>query len=243
MRRLDEMTSPEFAALDRARTVLLVPVGIVEEHGPHLPLQTDGIQAVWTCEAVAARVPDAVVAPLVAHGNASSTRNFPGTFSLSFDAVRALFRDLYREAARQGLRKIVVVSGHAGGGHMRAIKLAAEEALAEAPDLKVLVLSDYDLLARVPGSTVAGVAIPEWDGHAGAVETSRMLAIAPGLVKGRGAAHRVKFPPFRVEADAEKRFPTGVMGDPTIASEEIGHAANKIIVDALAPIVADLAKE
>ena len=231
MTRLGDLSSPAFAAL-RPKPQLLVPVGIVEEHGPHLPLDTDSIQAVATCDAVAARMP-ALVAPLLAYGNCSSTRNFPGSFSLRFDTVRAIANDILDDCARHELRRVAFVSGHAGGAHMRALRLAAEESLERHPELVIHVLSDYELLDDFDAKAAAGADVPRWDGHAGAMETSRMLALRPDLVHGRGAPHRVAFPPFRIERDAERHFPTGVMGDPTLASEALGRAANAHIVDRL----------
>ena len=228
-RRLGELTSPAFAALD-PKPPLLVPVGIVEEHGPHLPLDTDSIQAVATCERVSDEA-GALVAPLLAYGNCSSTRNFPGSFSLRFDTLRDVARDILADAKRHGLGTVAFVSGHAGGAHMRALKLAAEEHVERHPDQRVLVLCDYELLSDFE------TAFPRWDGHAGAMETSRMLALRPDLVKGTAAAHRVQFPDFLVEPHPERRFPTGVMGDPTLANVEIGRAANAHIARRLVDIL------
>lgn len=229
MRRLGEMTSPEFAAL-QPKPPLLVPVGIVEEHGPHLPLDTDTIQAIATCEAVAARL-GAVVAPALNYGNCSSTKNFPGSFSLGFDTLRALAKDILADCARHEIRTVAFVSGHAGGAHMRALKLAAEETLERHPQLRIYVLSDYELIGGLD------TPFPKWDGHAGGLETSRMLALRPDLVKGTASAHQVRFPDFLVEAHPEKHFPTGVMGDPTLASAAIGARANAWIVDRLCDVL------
>lgn len=249
MPRLGELTSPEFAALD-PKPPLLVPVGIVEEHGPHLPLDTDTIQAVATCEEVAERI-GCLVAPALAYGNCSSTRNFPGSFSLSFDALRAVARDILLDGVRHGIPTVAFVSGHAGGAHMRALKLAAEEVVERHPTLRAFVLSDYELLPVPDGSAdpssprgrgfdakaAAGVELPRWDGHAGGMETSRMLALRPDLVKGTAAAHQVRFPEFLVEPHPERRFPTGVMGDPTQASAALGRAANRWICDRLVEVL------
>lgn len=228
-RRLGELTSPEFAALS-PKPALLVPVGIVEEHGPHLPLDTDTIQAVATCEAVAERI-GALVAPALAYGNCSSTRNFPGSFSVSFDTLRALAREILLDCVRHGIGTVAFVSGHAGGAHMRALKLAAEEVVAQHPTLRVFVLSDYELVGGLE------TPFPPWDGHAGGLETSRMLALRPDLVKGTAAPHKVEFPDFLIEPHPEKRFPSGVMGDPTRASAEIGRRANEWIVDRLVEVL------
>lgn len=234
--RLGELTSPAFDAL-RPKPPLLVPIGIVEEHGPHLPLDADSIQAQATCDAAAERG-GFLVAPLLAYGNCSSTRNFPGSFSLSFDALRAVARDLLGDCARHGFANVALVSGHAGGAHMRALKLAAEEHVAKHPAQRVLVLSDYELLGDFDPKAAAGVDVPSWDGHAGAIETSRLLALRPDLVHGRGAAHRVRFPDFLVEPHPERRFPSGVMGDPTLASVDLGRAANAWIVERLVKLIA-----
>lgn len=233
--RLGELTSPGFAALD-PKPPILVPLGIVEEHGPHLPLDTDSIQAVATCEEVRERT-GWLVAPLLAYGNCSSTRNFPGSFSLRFDTLRAVVADLLHDCRRQGLRTVAFVSGHAGGAHMRAIKLAAEEHVEKHPDMRIYVLCDYELLADFDPRAAAGIDLPRWDGHAGAMETSRMLALRPDLVQGSAAAHRVQFPDFLVEPNPERRFPTGVMGDPTLASAALGRAANRHIADRLVDLL------
>jgi creatinine amidohydrolase len=234
--RLGELTMAAFAALDPKPT-LLVPVGIVEEHGPHLPLDTDSIQAQHTCDAAADRM-GALVAPLLAYGNCSSTRNFPGSFSLRFDTLRAIATDILADADRHGFRAIAFVSGHAGGAHMRALKLAAEEYLEKGSALRIFVLTDYELLDGFDAKAAAGGDVPRWDGHAGALETSRMLALRPDLVHGRGASHKVHFPDHLVERDASKHFPTGVMGDPTLASEKLGRAANAWIVEKLVKALA-----
>ena len=228
--RLGEMTSPEFAVLT-PKPPLLVPIGIVEEHGPHLPLDTDTIQAVATCEAVAERV-CGIVAPALAYGNCSSTRNFPGSFSLSFDALRAVAKDILLDCVRHDIRTVAFVSGHAGGAHMRALRLAAEEVVGQYESMRIYVLSDYELIGGLE------TPFPKWDGHAGGLETSRMLALRPDLVKGTAAPHQVSFPDFLVEAHPERRFPTGVMGDPTLASAEIGRRANAWIVDRLVEVLA-----
>lgn len=233
--RLGELSSPAFAALDPKPT-LLVPVGIVEEHGPHLPLDTDSIQAVHTCDEVGRRT-GALVAPLLAYGNCSSTRNFPGSFSLRFDTLRMVAADILADCARHGITTTAFVSGHAGGAHMRALKLAAEEHVEKHPEARVFVLSDYELLDGFDAKLASGVDVPRWDGHAGAMETSRMLAIKPDLVGKQRAAHRVNFPDFLVEAHPEKHFPTGVMGDPTLASVELGRAANEWIASRMVEVL------
>lgn len=235
----DELTMSELKSALDERTLVILPFGIIEEHGEHLPLCTDSIQVEWVVEELAERV-DALVLPSIRYGLCSSTRNFPGSISLSFDTLRALARDILEELVKNGVKRVMVISGHAGRTHMQALKLAAESVVAS-HDIKLIVLSPYELLYDEKGRAfLDGLEIPEWDGHAGAIETSRVLAIRPELVKGRGKKSRPRFPRFRVLKDMASFFPSGVMGDPTKASEEKGRAINEWVVNELVELVAEL---
>lgn len=240
---VETLTSPAFAeAARRPDAVALLPWGIVEEHGPHLPLGTDTWQALAVCRAAAERT-GAMLLPAVAYGNCVSTRNFPGSISIQFDTVRALALDVMQEVARNGVKRLAVVSGHAGGGHMRAVKLAAEEAVERDPSFRVAVTTPWDdarAFAKANPADVRGV--PEWDGHAGALETSSLLHLHPERVHGRGAAHKAAFPDPIVVADPERYFPTGVLGDPTKASADLGRALNAFFVERLCDVVGELRK-
>ncbi len=230
----DELTMKEFGKAVGKSKLVIWPIGAVEEHGDHLPLCTDSVQPVHVAQEVA-ELTGALVAPPLWYGNCGSTANFPGTISLQFDTLRAVAFDVVSELARQGFSKIVVLSGHAGRLHMAALRLAAEEVLDERPDLKIMVLSDYDI-----AYTIKDDAIPEDDGHAGMMETSRVLAITPELVKGKGKKFIPKFPKYRVMRDSEKYFPGGVMGDPTKASAAKGREWNDYIVKELAKLVKEM---
>ena len=128
MAHWEDLSMPEFeAAREESRTVIL-PVGSVEEHGPHLPLGTDAFHAIEVARRAAALRP-VLVAPPVYYGICRSTREHPGTISLSGDTLRGLIRDLGREFYRQGLRRLIFISGHAGGTHMCALVEAGETLL------------------------------------------------------------------------------------------------------------------
>ena len=127
---------------------------------------------------------------------------------------------------------------------MSAIKLAASKVVKELDDLsgsdklKLMVLSDYDI-----AYAMEEIEIPPKDGHAGMIETSRVMAIRPDLVKGTAEPCHPEFPPYRVEKDSEKYFPDGVMGDPQLASKEFGEKANLIIIDKLAELIMAMVNE
>lgn len=232
-RRADEATSPEFAGLAKAGALFVLPFGSLEEHGSHLPLGTDTFQA----EEVARRVAEefgGVVLPSVGYGECRSTRNFPGTLSLSFETVRMLAQDIASELARNGVKRLLVLTGHAGSGHMAAIRLGVLRAVEASPSLRAMVLSDYDLAYELRGKE-----FPEDDGHAGLIETSRILNIRPGLVGKERPVGRSRPPRFMVLPDPERHLPTGVMGDPRGATAVKGATIDDYVVSELCRLVAE----
>jgi len=220
MARWEELTMPEFeAARDQMQTVIL-PVGSIEEHGPHLPLGTDAMHAIEVAHR-AARLRPVIVAPPVFYGVCRSTREHPGTVSLSGDTLRALIRDLGREFHRQGLRRLIFLSGHAGGTHMCALVEAGETLLEEFADLRLAVVNILDLLREVLAAR-PDLIKTKGDSHAGEVETAVMLAAHPELVKGSAAAEWPSFPKYELVRDKRRYWPGGVWGDPAAAGAAQG---------------------
>ena len=230
---LDELSSAEFGKIVGGNPLVIVPFGAVEEHGAHLPLCTDSVQPEYVAGRVAARLPGTIlIAPPIRYGNCVSTRNFPGTISLSTDTLRALAGDILGELCRNGIRRIVILSGHAGGAHMAALRTAGEMVVERVPDLKLMVMSDYDIAYELRGRE-----FDDRDGHAGAIETSRVMAIKPRLVKKRGVKNFERPPRFMVSAHPEAYFPGGVMGDATKASPAQGRRVNEYIVKGLVELI------
>lgn len=214
---------------------LIVPSGTCEEHGPHLPLGSDTLEAEFLARAVAERT-GALVAPALAYGACTTTRNFPGTIDVRFETVEALACDVVRGFVSHGCRKILLLSGHAGKSHMVALRQAALRAVESAAGLRVLVLCVTEVPA--PANPTAGDVT--YDGHAASYETSLVLAMDSALVRqDRIPAHgaRPAFPPFEVLPDPERFFPSGVMGDPSRASAEAGKRAVAHLVDAIAALL------
>ena len=240
--KIGEMTSEDFVNAVGPDTVAILPIGAVEEHGAHLPLNTDTIQPEKVAEDVEKALESegytVLIAPTVNYGNCHSTANFPGTISISVDALRAIVYDILTEFIRHGIGNIVVLSGHAGRNHMAGLRMAAEDAL-EYGDARIMVLSDYDIAYRDLGNTV-----PKDDGHAGMLETSRVLAIRPDLVKmDRAGESHPKFPPYRVLKDAERYFPEGYMGYADRANAELGKKSNESIALQLTDMIRQMIKE
>ena len=213
MMLLEEMNWKEIeSGLEKCQTLIL-PVGATEEHGPHLPTFTDTLQAVEVAKEVARRR-EVFVAPPVHYGVCRSTRGFPGTISISPEALRKLVYDLLLAFHDSGFTKVLVLTGHAGGLHMAALKEACEKAVAKR-DLKVSLVSDFHLIERDLLET------PE-DGHAGEIETSRMLFLRDDLVKGLPERHFPERPRHLIMRDMRHLMGNGIMGDPSKASKEKG---------------------
>ncbi|MCI4361173.1 MAG: creatininase family protein, partial [Thermoplasmata archaeon] len=175
-RRLLDLSSRAVASRLGAHPVVIVPVGALEAHGPHLPLGADQIQAEATAAALAERI-DALIAPTITYGACPSARNFPGTVSVPMSDLESYARAVFSELGRMGVRRLLVLSGHAERGHMAALREAADAAMQGSPDLRAVVLSDYDFVYELRGELA-----PATDGHAGLLETSRVLALAPDSV-------------------------------------------------------------
>jgi creatinine amidohydrolase len=232
---LEELTMPAFeAGLHKSRTVL-IPFGSVEEHGQHLPLGTDTFQADDVCRKLAERRP-VFVAPAIFYGVCRSTGDHPGTISIRVETLKALTLDIVRSLYRQGLRNVVLLSGHAGGTHNAALLDAGECLLAELPELRIAVASEY-ALAYEAGK---GLIETTGDSHAGEIETSRMLATRPQLVHGSSTAETSNFPRFILVRDKRRYWPGGVGGDPAKASAEKGRRLEELVVTELEKLVVAL---
>lgn len=215
MKLLEEMSWPEIeAGLQSTRTVIL-PVGATEEHGPHLPVFTDTIQAIEVARE-AARRRDVFLTPPVHYGVCRSTRDFPGTITVTHDGLRAFIHDILLSFCDSGFERVLVLTGHAGGQHMAALEEACQKAVEER-DFQVSLVSLFDLID--PKS----VETPR-DGHSGEIETSLMMAIREDLVKGRPDGNFPLRPRFLVLKDVRYLMGNGIMGDPSRASMEKGKA-------------------
>lgn len=229
------MTMPEFeAGLVRTRTVL-IPFGSVEEHGPHLPLSTDTLEAYEVCKKAALQRA-LFVAPPVHYGNCRSTACHPGTVSISTGTLKALFIDIVTSLRSHGMQNFVALTGHAGGAHRMALQDAGEELIARFDDIHIAVVSEFDL-AKEQGR---GLIETAGDAHAGEIETSRILHSHPHLVKGSAPCEYPSFPTGILVRDKRRFWPGGVWGDPGKASADKGARLEGLVVAALLALLQDL---
>lgn len=185
------------------RPLVLVPVGSIEQHGPHLPLDTDTAIAVSVTEAVADRLGDVLVAPPVSYGSSGEHQSFAGTSSIGSEALQTFVIELVRSMSTWAER-IVFVNAH--GGNISALAKATFQLRAEEHDV-----------AWVPCAT------EDVDLHAGITETSLMLHIRPASVRlDRAEAGETRplgeILPQMMAGGVSAVSPNGVLGDPTGAS-------------------------
>lgn len=202
MTRIAVLAWPAAQARAREGATLLLPVGATEQHGPHLPLTTDTDVAVAVADRAARLTPGAVVAPALAFGASGEHEDFAGTLSIGEDAVEAVLVELVRSASRHFTR-VVIVSTHGGNGRALGRALARLEA---------------------EGHPVAAW-VPSWTGdlHAGRMETSLMLAIAPSRVDLSAAApgdrrSAAALMPLLRRHGVRAVSANGVLGDPAGAT-------------------------
>lgn len=232
---IEEMTMVEFAAGLKTTRTVIVPFGVTEQHGNHLPLDTDTLQAIDIARVAATRRP-LFVAPAVHYGVCRSTAQHPGTIGISTGTLKMLVLDLVSSLYAQGLRTIVLLSGHAGTTHMATLVDAGEELLNRFYDIQIAVIKEYDL-ALAAGE---GVLETPNDSHAGEIETSRLLHSHPELVKGTSPAEYPSFPAGILVRDKQKYWPGGVWGDPTKASAAKGELLQQRMADKLCEVIAEL---
>jgi creatinine amidohydrolase len=234
------MTKDEFAAAMQQGRWILLPFGTVEQHGPHLPLGTDLFYAEHICSAVAGRI-TGLVAPAQPYGVCRSMRNFPGTISLTPATLTAVVREVMEEYVRHGGRKFALITGHAEGVQMEAMREAVLPLVNADPGLVILAIGPYDFLDPIRREAdLVGK-----DGHAGSIETSQMLVVADAMVQ-MDKIPRVTRPRLsrsRVMAHPEAEYPTGVRGDTSKVSRALGEKTVDHVVTEIAHLLEQIDRE
>jgi mycofactocin precursor peptide peptidase len=188
------------------RRLLAVPLGAVEQHGPHLPFTVDTEIAVALCDRLGQARGDVVVAPALPYGSSGEHAGFPGTLSIGQEATETVLVELVRSA--DVFAGVVLVCAH--GGNAQPLRRAVAKLRYEGRNVR----------AWCPSG-------PSDDTHAGYVETSVMLALRPSAVRRDRLSAGVTTPlPELIgelrEGGVRAVSSSGVLGDPTTASAEAG---------------------
>ena len=239
---LEEMTWPEVEeAVANGRTTVVVAVGAVEQHGPHLPLLVDAARGDRLAVAVAERLGDALVAPTIRIGCSEHHMAFSGTISLRRNTLEAICLDYTVSLARHGFRRICFVPSH-GGNFGPLAEMLPDLRAAVAPSCTVDAYTDLIGFMELWQRAVRGIApelVARVGGHADLAETSEMLVIRPDLVLEE-RAEEGHIQPFDEEL-RDRIFregfravtPNGILGDARGATREIGEACIAAAADGM----------
>jgi len=244
-----EMTRLEVAEAAGRDTLVIVPVGAIEQHGPHLPLNVDVADAFEIARRVAERERDVLVAPPVWWGYSPYHAGLAGTISLRPETYLALLQDVLDGIISHGFRKIFLLNGH--GGNRNLISVAVFECMRRT-GVSVAAASFWDMagaeIAAIRESPKGGMA------HACELETSMQLVFQPHLVKMALASRQMvdsrksygtsfsfkdlmDFGAVTTGYDIAKTDPTGILGDPTLASAEKGRRILEAVLDGISRFI------
>jgi creatinine amidohydrolase len=249
-RFLPYLTWTDIAALaDRENTVIVLPTGSMEQHGPHLPCAVDTIICSGVMGHALARLPAAVpafaMAPVV-YGKSEEHLHFPGTITLTGETLLATMVEILESTYRSGFRKVLIVNGH--GGQPQIMEMAARELRLRHGDSIVVPHSTW----RVPhvGGRYFSDREKRLAMHAGHGETAIMLALAPDTVHMERAVanYPPEFPSKLLSPDGRpacawtsRDFGTsGVIGDPLPATREQGEAILESLATSWAQAITEL---
>lgn len=228
-----DLTMPEFVQARSQTQSVILPIGVLEQHGPHLPLGLDAMHAYELAKATAEEQ-GCLAAPPLYCGITKSTGQHPGTIGIDGRVLFDLLVQWGLAFERQGMGQLVLLTGHAGGTH-QATLVEAGEALVKQTQLKVAVACVLDLLAEA-----ADIIETPGDSHAGEVETSLVMHLWPHLVKGSAPEEYPSFPRYICVRDKVKHWPGGVWGNPAKASPAKGQKLFQVEVKALGRLIKDL---
>jgi creatinine amidohydrolase len=216
--RLERLTWLEAEDVFKTHDLVVIPLGaITKEHGPHLPLNNDFIMAEYLAQRVAEEL-DVVVMPTIPFGFYPAFLEYPGSVSLRPETFKELVKDICVSIAGYGIKKFYVLN--TGVSTARVLEVAAEELL------EAGITMQFTDILHVGADAIEAVKTQEGGTHADEIETSMMLYIAPDIVDMSKAVKDYDPRNRRgLTRDSTKPYtysPTGIWGDPTLATREKG---------------------
>lgn len=241
-----ELTAPDFVkAVKEAGSTCIIPAGIMEKHGPHLPLSTDLIAA-REIASRAAEMEYTLVFPEYYFGQIFEAKHQPGTIAYSPELVWIILEETCEELSRNGIKKIVIVNGH--GGNTNFFSYFCQSQLASRKDYVVVLFSPND---REVNREIAPLRKTDYGGHADEVETSVIYAIRPDLVhadqagtqSGRDLDRLSQIPYMYTGIWWYASYPNHYAGDGSEPNKEIGELKLNSRASQLAELVGVLKKD
>lgn len=224
--KLEDMSWVEVKeALENGFETIIVPIGSIEQHGPHLPLGTDTFIGEVLAVKIAEKLGKTIVAPVISIGCSQHHMGFPGTLTLKPETLMQIIRDVCSCLVKHGFKRIILLPTH--GGNFAPVKTVIMELAIELKDIKIISPLELEEFIRVTNSVIAeyGVSFREAGSHSGATETSVMLAIKSELVRMDRAieGYTGDYTISQIYSHGVKAISeTGVLGDPRKANEKAG---------------------
>jgi creatinine amidohydrolase len=247
--RFEEFAWPEIREAVAQNRVVVLPVGTVEQHGPHLPLVTDVLTATEMSRLAVEKIPEqAVLMPSVYYSFNEHHMDFPGTIAIQGDTIIRYVTDIGISLARHGFRKVLLVNGH--GSNVPFLDIAARN-ITNQTDAICAVASWWSL---IPKNLLAELRESEYPGgmaHGCELETSVLLYLRPDLVQFEKASRDINFTaseffywdlqrpsPILFQEWFSRYSKTGTVGDPTKATKEKGERFVNAVVETMTALIA-----
>jgi len=239
-----ELTAADLRAKAEAGAIVLLPVGSMEQHGPHLPVGVDTFLSEGMCKAAAEAIATetaVVVAPTLWCGMAEHHMAYGGTFTLDIPTYRAVLGCLLKSLERHGFKRVLIVNGH--GGNIAALASFLPDLAREIPGVALRVTTPYEPAQKAIAPILED---QERVHHACEVETSMMMVLAPDTVR-RDKLTEAHGPPHWTPQPAgvaryvsfREATPSGVIGDARRANAEKGEKLLAALRDAILAILRD----
>ena len=242
----DELTAPDFVkAVELSEGVCLLPIGILEKHGPHLPLGSDIFQSRKFATSAASQE-YCIVFPTYYMGQINEARHQPGTISYSPELIWKILQETCDELSRNGLKKIIIVNGH--GGNNDFLRYFCMSQL-HTPKDYVLIYFQPSINEDV-AKKVKALRETSTGGHADEMETSMMRYIRPDLVKieqagdqsGKNQERLAELPNQYTGIWWYANYPNHYAGDATKSSVELGKLLAESKADQLVQLIKEVKK-
>lgn len=244
---MEEMNWPTIKrAIDSGFKTVLIPVGSIEQHGPHLPSFTDSLLAYEICERLARKLGRTLVAPVIRPGCSEHHLAFPGTISVSPRALQTLVDAYVGSLMKAGFKNYVLIPTH--GGNFEPLRKGLSALRRKYRKAKIYGYFDLQSFVEAMNKVAAQYGVsPEAAGaHSGFTETSCVLAVRSDLVDMSSAAPGY-VGPFNKEVSRAimrkgmKAFTkNGVLGDPRGSSSEAGEKIIEDLVDHIATAMREM---
>ena len=248
--RYEEFTWPEIREAVAENRVAVLPVGTVEQHGPHLPLVTDVLTATEMSRMAVERTPnEAVLMPSVYYSFNEHHLDFPGTIAVEGQTIVNYVTDIGKSLAHHGFRKILLVNGH--GSNVPFLDVAARN-ITNKTDAICAMVSWWSLIPKALLQELRESEFPGGMAHGCELETSVLLYLRGDLVQFEKAKRDINFQateffywdlaapsPVFFQEWFSRYSKTGTVGDPTKATKEKGEKFVKAVVDRMVTLLGE----